>query len=95
MIVQPLCQSVMTTQSATFTAVVRGVGAENFTYQWKHNGEIIKGEIGDILNLNNVAVRNEGSYTCIVKNQYEDSDAFTAELEVTSKHKSCAHIPCL
>jgi len=89
MIVSPASLTVKTSQSATFTTTVSGIGKENFTYQWQHNEEDVDGETGDTLNLNNVAVKDKGSYQCIVKNQYGDSDVFTVELEVTSKHETC------
>ena len=74
-------------QSAKFTTTVSGVGVENFTYQWQHNGEEMNGETGDALNLNNITGKEGGSYQCIVKNQYGDSDMSSAELVVTSKTK--------
>ncbi|XP_065904547.1 basement membrane-specific heparan sulfate proteoglycan core protein-like isoform X10 [Dysidea avara] len=81
--VQPSSQSVGTMQSAKFTTTVSGVGVENFTYQWQHNGEEMNGETGDALNLNNITGKEGGSYQCIVKNQYGDSDMSSAELVVT------------
>jgi len=85
--VSPSSQSVDTMKSTKFTTSVSGIGVENFTYQWQHNGEGMSGETGDTLNLNNITVKEGGSYQCIVKNQYGDSDASSAELVVTSKRK--------
>ena len=74
-------------QSAKFTTTVSGIGEENFTYQWQHNGEDISGETGDSLYLNNITKKEGGLYQCTVKNEYENSDVSTAELTVTSKQK--------
>jgi len=75
-------------KSTKFTTTVSGVGVENFTYQWQHNGEEMNGETGDTLNLNNITGKVGSSYQCIVQNQYGDSDASSAELVVTSKRKN-------
>jgi len=83
--VLPSSQSVDTMKSAKFTTTVSGIGVENFTYQWQHKGEEMNGETGDTLNLSNITMKEGGSYKCIVKNQFEDSDASSAELVVTSK----------
>ena len=85
--VLPSSQSVNTTQSTKFTTTVSGIGVENFTYQWQHNGVEMNGETGDTLNLTNITGKEGGSYQCIVKNQYGYSDVSSAELIVTSKRK--------
>ena len=72
-------------QSAKFTTTVSGIGVENLTYQWQHNGDELNKETGDSLNFNNVTKKEAGLYQCTVKNQYGDSDKSTAELTVTSK----------
>ena len=86
---QPSCQSIRTSQCVTLTTTVSGDGVETFTYQWKHNGENIKGENGSHLDIDYVTMKDGGSYQCIVKNQFGDSDVSTAELEVRSKHENC------
>ena len=47
-------------QSAKFTTTVSGIGVENFTYQWQHNGEEMNGETGDTLDLNNITGKEGG-----------------------------------
>ena len=71
----PSSQSVEVTHNATFTTMVTGVGSNNFTYQWRHNGTIISGETGDTLVITNVMESNSGEYECIVDNQLGDTDA--------------------
>ena len=85
LIVLPSSQSVETMQSAKFNTAVNGIGVENFTYQWQHNGEKMNGETGNTLNLNHISEKEGGSYQCIVKNQYGDSDISSAKLVVTGK----------
>ena len=83
--VLPFSQSVEAMQSAKFNTAMSGIGVENFTYQWKHNGEEMNGETGDTLNLININGDKEGLYQCIVKNQYGDSDISSAKLIVKCK----------
>ena len=66
-------QSVEVTHNVTFTTMVTGVGSNNFTYQWKHNGTIINGETGDNLVITNVMESNGGNYSCTVDNQFGDT----------------------
>ena len=78
---RPSSQSVEVTHSATFTATVIGVGSNNFTYQWKHNGSFIN-ETTNVLIISDVAQHNTGMYNCTVMNQYGDSDSSLASLIV-------------
>ena len=75
MTVIPSSQSVEVTHNATFTTMVTGVGSNNFTYQWRHNGTIISGETGDTLVITNVMESNRGEYECIVDNQLGDTNS--------------------
>ena len=68
----PPIQNVDVTQTVTFTAEVNGVGKENFTYLWKHNGKVIKEETGHTLTIYNVTKDDDGNYECIVENEYKD-----------------------
>ena len=70
MTVMPFSQSVEVTHSATFTTMVTGMGSNNFTYQWRHNGLIISGETEDTLIITDVMESNNGHYECIVTNQF-------------------------
>ena len=66
-------QIVEVTHTAMFTTTVKGVGVENFMYQWRHNGTIITGDTGDTLMITNVIWSDSGDYECIVTNEYGDS----------------------
>ena len=82
----PSSQSVEVTHNATFTTMVTGVGSNNFTYQWRHNGTIISGETGDTLIITNVMESDGGEYECIVDNEFGDTNTSTiVVLMVTSK----------
>ena len=74
MTVMPSSQSVEVTLTATFTAMVTGVGSDDFIYQWRHNGTIIIGETEDTLMITNVMESDSGEYECIVTNQFGDTD---------------------
>ena len=70
--VTPSNQTVEVTHTAIFTAIVSGVGVENFKYQWIHNGINITGETGNSLIITNVMESDSGDYECIVTNEYGD-----------------------
>ena len=70
----PSSQSVEVTLTATFTTMVTGVGSDDFSYQWRHNGAIISGETEDTLMITNVMESNSGKYECIVTNQFGDTN---------------------
>jgi len=71
--VKPSNQNVEVTHTAMFNTTVGGVGMENFTYQWRHNGTILYGEIRDTLMITNVMESDSGDYECIVTNEYGDA----------------------
>ena len=84
--VMPSSLSVEVTLTATFTTTVTGVGSDNFTYEWRHNGTIISGETGDTLMITNVMESDSGEYECIVTNQFGDTDTSpVVTLMVTSE----------
>ena len=72
MTVMPSSQSVEVTHNATFTTMITGVGSNNFTYQWKHNGTIISGELNTLM-ITNVMESNSGIIS-IVTNQFGDTN---------------------
>ena len=78
----PSSQSVEVTHNATFTTMVTGVGSNNFTYQWRHNGTIISGETGDTLIIINVTLHDTGVYSCTVMNRYGDSTSSSGSFVV-------------
>jgi len=63
-----------------FTAKVSGVGKENFSYQWRHNGEDINGETKNILTIDSVSKDHSGNYECVVMNEYGDSSTSTTSV---------------
>ena len=78
--------SVEVTHNATFTTMVTGAKSDYFTYQWKRNGTIINGVIGDILMIINVMENNSGDYQCIATNQFGYTNVSNVVvLTVTSK----------
>jgi len=81
--VTPSSQSVEVTHTAMFTSTVSGIGVENFTYQWRHNGTIISGETGDTLMITNVMESDSGEYECNVTNEYGDKSGSLALLIIT------------
>ena len=68
----PPRQSVEVTQPVKFTTTVSGVGKENFSYQWRHNGTDIDGETSNTLSIDKVTKVLGGSYECVVMNEYGD-----------------------
>ena len=82
----PSSQSVEATHNATLITMVTGVGSNNFTYQWRHNGTIISGETRDTLIIRNVTTYDTGVYSCTVMNQYGDSNSSLALFVVTGTH---------
>ena len=84
--VMPSSQSVEVTHNATFTTMVTGVGSNNFTYQWRHNGTIISGETGSTLMIAGIMESDSGHYECIVTNQFGHTNVSNAVvLTVTSE----------
>lgn len=79
-------KKVEVTHTANFTAVVTGVGSNNFTYQWRHNKTIISVETGDTLIIRNLMPNNTGVYNCTVMNQYGDSNSSSVSLTVTGMY---------
>jgi len=66
----PPSQNVEVTQPVKFTTTVNGVGKENFSYQWRHNGEDINGATSNTLTIDSVTNDDGGTYECVVKNEY-------------------------
>ena len=67
-------QSIEVTHNVSFITMVTGVGSDDFTYQWRHNGTIISGETEDTLMITNAMESDSGDYECIVINQFGDND---------------------
>ena len=85
-ILTPSSQTVEVTFTAKFNTIVSGVGSEDFTYQWFHNGTIISDENGRSLVITNVTESKSGKYECIVSNYYNNTAiSEAATLTVTSK----------
>jgi len=84
--VGPPSQIVEVTQFAKLTTTVSGVGMEDFRYQWRHNGEDVKGETSDALIIDRVSMDHSGDYECVVSNKF--GDTFTSNNSHLSK--SCS-----
>jgi len=78
--VDPPSQSVEVTHTVKFTTTVSGVGKDNFSYQWRHNGIDIEGKTEDTLNIDDVTESSSGIYECEVTNEYGDTNVSSAEL---------------
>ena len=65
---QPLSQSVLVGNNATFTAGAVGLGAFTgpFTFQWTFNGAAVSGATATNLALTNLPLSNSGNYACVV-----------------------------
>ena len=94
MTVKSSSQSVEVTHNVIFTTMVTGVGSNNFTYQWRHNGTIISGETGDTLIISNVTSDAGGVYKCTIMNQYGDSDSSLVLLFITGMYTK-VYIYCI
>ena len=63
-----------------------GIGVENFTYEWIHDGKIIIRTTNHIFNVMSVKEHDGGNYKCIVKNAYGDiARSNSISLKVISK----------
>jgi len=69
--VNPPSHSVEVAQPVTFTAIVDGIGEDNY-YQWRHNEGFINGKTGDTLTIESVTEDDAGKYDCLINNEFED-----------------------
>ena len=90
--VTPSNQTVEVTHTAIFTAIVSGVGVENFKYQWIHNGINITGETGNSLIITNVMESDSGDYECIVTNEYGDVTILPLAVNLVVYGKMYTHV---
>lgn len=82
-IVNSSAQSVEVTQTATFTAIVTGVGP--FNYQWKRGDNNITNETGSTFKIYNASLSDQANYSSYVSNIYGNFDiSNTISLQVTS-----------
>jgi len=94
--VTPPRQRLELKQTAAFYAVVRGVGSDTFSYQWKKGKRNIRNANGPSLMIKNIKEKNAGLYSCAVENKNGDTVLSKAvRLSITSKylpHNSCLHV---
>lgn len=84
--VMPSIQTVEVTDTAILVAKVTGTGIKNITYQWRHNGRIIKGESSDTLIIYSVTESDGGGYRCFISNNHVNKvPSNKVQLLVTSK----------
>ncbi len=80
LLAQPTAASVAVNGSVSFS--VAAVGSGTLTYQWKKNGQVVSGQTGDTLNLDNLAAADAGDYTVEVKNSTGTTSSGAAHLNV-------------
>jgi len=78
--VNPPSQTVEVSHTAKFTTTIGGVGKENFSYWWRHNGVDINGETRNTLTIVSVKNDHSGNYECVVKSEYGDITASNASV---------------
>ena len=69
-------------ESVTFSVVA--AGTEPLSYQWRKDGQILSGEDGTDLTLDNVAEQDEGDYDVVVANVLGQEVSAAATLSVNS-----------
>ena len=79
----PASKIVKVTDPVRLTTTVSGVGHENFSYQWRHNGEDINGETSNTFTIDSVAKADGGNYECKVWNEY--GNCVTSNISELSK----------
>ena len=78
----PSSQTIEVANTVTLTTTVDGIGQENFSYQWRFNETDVKGETANSLIINNATKSHEGTYQCIVRNEYGNNAISSAVLIV-------------
>lgn len=61
---QPMGDELDAGETLSLSVEVAGEGP--FTYQWRHNGEDIEGEIGSSLNISGITVEGAGTYDVVI-----------------------------
>jgi len=77
---QPLPQTAVQYQSASFTVVAGGNGP--FSYQWRFNGNNVPGATNATLTLNNVQPSDAGDYIAVIMNPANSVSSAPARLTV-------------
>lgn len=68
--VKPSSHNIEVTRTVIFTATADGVGLQDFTYQWIHNGSFIPKQNRTTLTITNIMESDGGNYSCLVTNIY-------------------------
>ena len=69
----PLELSIEVTTTGYLVAIPKGVGKNNFKYQWKKESDNIADGNGPVLDLQYVNENHTGHYVCHVNSEYGDS----------------------
>ena len=80
--VQPLGQTVVVSNAATFSVTANGTAA--LAYQWKFNGTNISGATTSTYTKSNIALTNAGNYTVLITNSFGAVTSAVATLGVVS-----------
>jgi hypothetical protein len=75
---QPLSQTVVAGQNATFNVAASGTAL--LSYQWSWNGTTLSGATNSVLTLTNVQMTKAGSYMVVVNNNYGSVTSVVATL---------------
>ena len=75
---QPVGRGVTTGESVTLS--VRAYGTATLAYQWRRNGQVLTGETGRTLTLNNYSNSLDGNYTVTVTNPVSSTQSSAAAL---------------
>lgn len=67
---QPVGADKYTGEFHAFHVTVEG-GSGIYTYSWRRDGQVIAGATGPLLTLNNLTPADDGTYTCLVRDELE------------------------
>ncbi|MFH2095616.1 MAG: immunoglobulin domain-containing protein [Bacteroidota bacterium] len=66
----------------SLSLIIEGQSTTSLSYQWQFNGTDLPGETNDTLVINPLSGTEEGSYNCIVSNQFGDAESDTVNISI-------------